>query len=238
MPLDGTATVSDDMANIGPREAYGTPRAAALAGVPVRTVYHWAKIGTYVPSVSPTRVRLYSLTDIVALRAIYWLRSPKEWVGTEEEGEYLIPPTKMREVRRVIAEKMSGSFDLSEHSLLVDLSGKIFLERRGNLETVGRQVAAGPIVRDVLREFQTTVGTRGPDLAAPRPLLRIISGKLGGEPHVLGTRLRTLDVDGLIQAGYTDEQVVELYPFLQREHIAQAASLEAQLRGNLEVAAA
>jgi uncharacterized protein (DUF433 family) len=221
------------MASVTPREAYTAPRAAALAGVPVRTVYHWAKVGLYGPSVSPVKVRLYSLPDVVALRAIYWLRSPK---GLDDEGEYTVPPTKMREVRRAIAEVMAESPDLDLFSLNVDPAGKVFLDRRRSLETTTRQGAARPMMTDVLRAFRSEANIVGPDLGTPRPLLRIISGKLGGEPHVHETRLRTLDIDALHLAGYPSDQIVELYPFLRPDQVAQSLDLEAQLKTNLKAA--
>lgn len=53
---------------------YEGPRAAALSGVPVSTVYYWARLGIVEPSVSPTRIKLWSYADLMALRIVYWLR--------------------------------------------------------------------------------------------------------------------------------------------------------------------
>jgi hypothetical protein len=81
------------------RGAYTADRAAALSGVPRSTVHHWARSGLLVPSISPTRVKLWSYVDLMGLRAIYWLRHPKPAPdGTE------IPPTPMSKVRRALAE--------------------------------------------------------------------------------------------------------------------------------------
>ena len=38
---------------------------------------------------------------------------------------------------------------------------------------------------------------RGPDLVAPRPELRIVPGRLAGEPHIRGTRIGTLQIAAL-----------------------------------------
>ena len=49
---------------------YDGPRAAALSGVPVSTVYLWARSGIVEPSVSPTRIKLWSYADLMALRIV------------------------------------------------------------------------------------------------------------------------------------------------------------------------
>ena len=56
---------------------YKAHRASALSGVPQSTVYLWARNGLVTPSVSPTRVKLWSYADLMALRIVYWLRHPK-----------------------------------------------------------------------------------------------------------------------------------------------------------------
>jgi DNA-binding transcriptional MerR regulator len=52
--------------------AYTVERAAALSGVPRSTVHYWARNGHLLPSVSEAP-RLYSFTDLLALRVLYWL---------------------------------------------------------------------------------------------------------------------------------------------------------------------
>ena len=60
------------------RGIYEAERAAALAGVPVRTLHHWATTGLLRPSISPDRVRLWSWADLLALRMIDRLRHGDE----------------------------------------------------------------------------------------------------------------------------------------------------------------
>src|SRR3954451_7999049 len=81
------------------RGAYTADRAAALSGVPKSTVHHWARKEWLGPTGSPTRVKLWSYTDLMGLRAIYWLRHPKPTPEGEE-----IPPTPMSVVREALAE--------------------------------------------------------------------------------------------------------------------------------------
>jgi DNA-binding transcriptional MerR regulator len=60
------------------RGAYPADRAAALSGVPKATIYYWARNEVLSPSVSPTRVRLWSYSDLLGLRTIAWLRATKK----------------------------------------------------------------------------------------------------------------------------------------------------------------
>lgn len=216
------------------REAYSIDRAAALSGVPRSTVYYWAKHEIWQPSVSAERTRLWSLADVLTLRAIYWLRSKEK---RSPSLDHPIPATKMREVRRTLQEIFEAAIDLSEASLFVDLDGRVLLKHRESLAHPDGQTVAPSLVRDVLRPFTFEQGIVGPDLVQPRPTLRIISGKLSGEPHVHDTRIRSLDLEGLIQRGYTTSQIVEFYPFLEHRAIDDAHTLEQQLRRNLGKAA-
>lgn len=50
--------------------AYEVPRAAALAGVPLSTLYHWAREEVVTPSVSATREKLWSYRDLLTLRLV------------------------------------------------------------------------------------------------------------------------------------------------------------------------
>src|SRR5437588_11960626 len=53
------------------RGVYDARRAAALSGVPQRTLSHWATTGLYKPSISPEpRTRFWSWLDPLALRTM------------------------------------------------------------------------------------------------------------------------------------------------------------------------
>jgi uncharacterized protein (DUF433 family) len=95
-------------------------------------------------------------------------------------------------------------------------------------------------VIDVLAEYRLAEqeGFVGPDLTKPRPMLRIVPGKLAGEPHVVDTRLSTTLIDALLSRGYGPSDVIAFYPFLTEETISQSRSLEDQLRGNVRKQAA
>src|SRR6266508_7001335 len=79
------------------RGAYTAERAAALSGVPRSTVHYWSRHDVLVPSVSPTKMKLWSYTDLMGLRTIYWLRQRKVTDGGSD-----IPATTMPAVRRAL----------------------------------------------------------------------------------------------------------------------------------------
>jgi len=79
-------------------------------------------------------------------------------------------------------------------------------------------------VRDLIERFDT-----GPDLAAPRPHLRIIPGKPSGEPHVEETRIPSVSICVLHRSGYTTRDLVRFYPVLRSVAVAEAIELEASL---------
>jgi uncharacterized protein (DUF433 family) len=123
--------------------------------------------------------------------------------------------------------------------VFVDPSGNVVLRSTDALEDLGGQQHLGEGLA-ILNEYRVDEerGIVGPNLVEPRPLLRIIRGKLAGEPHVRDTRVPTTMLDAMIERGYGAKDVVELYPFLTTQAVAQARDLELQLRRNLHSEAA
>jgi uncharacterized protein (DUF433 family) len=54
--------------------------------------------------------------------------------------------------------------------------------------------------------------------------ITIEPGKCGGRPCIRGKRMRVTDVLELLGAGASYEEILEDYPFLEREDILAAAS--------------
>jgi len=212
--------------------AYSAERAAALSGVPKSTVYYWAKQGHLVPSISQTSLMLWSYTDLLGLRTIYWLRQPKKRFDRE------IPPTSMSKVRHAMAQLRKLEVAIIEAGkpvLAVNLAGDVLLDRPAEpLQLVDGQIVERELV-DVVAQFEAIEGGRGPHLAEPRPLLRIVPKKLGGAPHVRSTRVETEGLFALRQRELTTEQIGKLYPFLVPEAIEQSIDLESQLQKNLAI---
>lgn len=220
-----------------PRGAYPADRAAALSGVPISTVHYWAREEILVPSISPERRKLWSYPDLMGLRIIYWLRHAK----TGRDGQE-VPASTMPMVKAVLAqlEELDLALWSEEHGPLVrvDLGGKILVTAAPHPEDAsGQAVLAGSGELDVLAPFPTKQG-KGPDLVQPRPMLRIVPGKLGGSPHLLHTRLESRALGALARQGMDTAKIYKLYPRFSKAAIKQAIDLEAQLERNLHPVAA
>ncbi len=222
------------------RGAYTADRAAALSGVPLSTVHWWARHDVLVPSISAQRVKLWSYPDLMGLRIIYWLRQVKE----APDG-LAIPRTTMPAVRRALAQLAELDLRLwSEETgpaVRVDRGGNVQVLSEPSPEAPGRQRAldvAGQELLDVIEPFVAVEGPRGPDLVRPRPLLRIVPGKLGGAPHVAHTRLESQAVGALATSGLPQAKIYRLYPDIEPRAIDDALDLERQLEQNLRPALA
>jgi uncharacterized protein (DUF433 family) len=225
---DGASWYLDRMDLTG---AYTAERAAALSGVPKATIHWWARNEILVPSVSAERVKLWSYPDLMGLRVIYWLRQRK---STELGVD--IPRTSMPAVRRALEALRDLGAPIwkagSERALFVDGTGQIYLKRPEGVQNLDGQLGDEGLL-DLVAPFKTSEGTRGPDLVRPRPELRILPGKLGGSPHVVGTRNETCAIAALAKEDFNTDGILSLYPYLTREQIEQAIDLERQLDENL-----
>jgi uncharacterized protein (DUF433 family) len=212
----------------GERGVYTAERAAALSGIPRSTVYRWARAGSRVPSVSPTRVKRWSFKNLLILRAIHWLRHP----APNPDGERF-PTVPEPVVRATLAELAQADLEgLRDErlSVRVDRAGAVHV---GLADDGGETGSRRPLDSlDLIEPFECRGGSRGPDLVAPRPLLRIVPGKLGGAPHLLGTRLQTEALAAIYRQGMSRSSVYRLYPRFDPLAIDQALDLEDQLAQN------
>jgi uncharacterized protein (DUF433 family) len=215
--------------------AYLADRAAALSGVPLSTVHYWSRKGILVPSVSQTRVKLWSYTDLMGLRMIYWLRKRKP-----AQGQWDIPATTMPAVRRALRTLAEIDVALWTEdrgpAVRVDPGGHIYIDRDTGTETLQGDRLLDDDAFDLIAPMATQFA-RGPDLYRPRPTLRIIPGKLSGSPHIAHSRIETLAVAALSGRGYERSMIESLYPHIDPVAIVEAVDLESQLAQNLRAAA-
>lgn len=203
---------------------YEGPRAAALAGVPASTVYDWARKGVVVPSVSSERPKLWAYADLMALRIVYWLRHPK--VGGR------VPASPMSQVRQALEALEADGVDLwaateggSSTPLCVNRSGEVFIREGQALRTRRGQGVLNDPELEILGPFEASP-TWGPDLRQPMPHLRIVPGKVSGEPHLEHSRLMTSTVAALAERGFSLESIRQLYPQEDAEALGEAIELE------------
>jgi uncharacterized protein (DUF433 family) len=212
---------------------YEASRAAALSGVPVSTVYHWARTGLVIPSISPVKERLWSYSDLLTLRVISWLRHPKE----VDDGE-IVARAPMSAVRAALEVASSHGVDLwgaegrsaAASSLRVDRTGHVWVQSEDGqaLNAWGDHSLRleGPSL-DLLAPF-TLEDRRGPHLVTPTPHLRIVPAKVAGEPHVEGSRITSRSLAALAARGLQLGRISELYG-LSEAIVGEAVELEAQL---------
>lgn len=228
-----------DQARSLPRTSasYPADRAAALAGIPRSTLYYWARTGLVPPSVSFQKIKRWSYADLLVLRLVDWLRRDKP---RGDEERYL-PRASMAQIRRELAraEELGERLMDTGFSVEVDPAGRLHFgtvaEKWIELGGGRRQYEAGAL--DLIRPFEFHAGVIGPDLVRPGETLRIIPGKLSGEPHVEGTRIQTQAIGALEARGLESESILGLYPDLGAENVAAAIGLERRLAENLHEAA-
>jgi uncharacterized protein (DUF433 family) len=210
--------------------AYTADRAAALSGVPKSTMHWWARHDVLIPSVSATKVMLWSYSDLMALRVIYWLRQRKTTTRGVE-----IPGTSMPAVRRALKalrELNLSLWDDGRPSVVVDASGRLHVNHPRAVHDLSGQVVRADML-DLIAPFSTREGTCGPDLVTPRVDLRIAPGRLSGSPHIVHTRLETRALAALSVDGFELAAIQRLYPYVASAQIEQALELEKQLDNNL-----
>lgn len=200
--------------------AYEAPRAAALSGIPLSTVYDWARKGVVVPSISPTREKLWSYGDLLTLRLVRWLRSDKTSARR----------TAMTEVRQALDAFGDELWDETQDgrdrpTIRVDAAGHVIHDR--GVDVTGQQVLDD--VLDLFAPFELGPDVSGPDLRRPDRHLRIAPGRCAGEPHLMGTRLTTRTVAALAARGYDVEMISRLYPGEDVEALSEAIRFEQQL---------
>ncbi len=215
--------------------AYTADRAAALAGVSLSTLHYWARSGIWVPSVSSIKVKRWSYSDLLALRLIDWLRRDKP--------DLKLPKTSIATIRGALAavERMGDRLRTRRVDVWVDPNGRLVIDAEGEVFVpLGRGLAQMLAHRegfDLVDVWQGRNGVLGPHLFEPGPTLRIIPGKLSGEPHVVDTRIPTKILSSLQARGLEVGAIIDLYPRLTRQNVEDAIALEEQLESNLHAAA-
>lgn len=209
---------------------YEASRAAALSGVPERTVYDWARKGVVTPSVSPVQEKLWSYADLMSLRLVAWLRRPKRLSENER-----LPGNPMSQVRGALRSLAEMGLPLwidddqaGSSPIMVDQRGYIFLAIDGSFRDLSGNIAIPHEERFGLLSPMDFDDFQGPDLRRPRPNLRITPTRVAGEPHVEGSRITTQTLAALSNRGYSEEKVALMYG-LTGEVVAQAFDLERSL---------
>jgi uncharacterized protein (DUF433 family) len=207
------------------RGVYTAERASALSGVPISTLHYWDRNRILRPSLSVDRPKRWTYADLLGVRAIYWLRKKKGPASART------PMNQVRALMRSLEESGQRLGD-PELRVWVDTRGEVSFETPQGVHwrpTKAAPQGLFPETIDLLAEFRTDEGLVGPDLRKPREHLRIIPGKLSGEPHVHGSRITSQAIAALFFDGYNREQIIALYPKLSAAEVDECWDLERQL---------
>ena len=194
-----------------------------------------ARVGIWVPTVSRSRQMRWSYSDLLAVRLIDWLRRDKP--------DLEIPHTSMSRIRYALeaVEQLGEELGPERVMVWVDRGGGIVLRAGGETFVPVPALQDQPLLDvgpvDLIAAFSRP-DIEAPDLAEPRPTLRIVPGKLASEPHVTHTRVSTRNLAALSKRGLSREAILALYPSLSSRNVEEALALEVQLERNLHPAAA
>jgi len=184
--------------------SYTPAVAATLSGATLRQLSHW-RSGPE-PVLAPAQARVggrvfYSFRDVVALRAIVYLR-----------GRH-VPLQRFR--KALSALRTMGETDhLSSYQFVA--AGKDIVWRESSEQATaltgkpGQQVIAQMI--DILDSFTDATGTTVSSLARPEPGVEVDEEVRAGFPVIEGTRVPYDLVASLLADGITAEKISKIYP--------------------------
>jgi uncharacterized protein (DUF433 family) len=220
-PLSGRALAGHSLPPAA-TGCYEAARAAALAGVPGSVLYNWARRRVLVPSVSRERDRMWSWTDLIALR-LAWLRVAAGADPGDPSAEIALALDGF-DLETAAGEGRARGGLVAIRRLLADHGGRLD-------PYAGSVDLFGPFAPPAHPDGDWPVPAPGPDLLRPRPHLRIVPGKLSGEPHLTGSRLTTRSIAALAARGLGSEAIHNLFLDQTRAAITEAIDLEHQLAG-------
>lgn len=205
--------------------AFPVPIASALSGATPRQLAYWRRPTRkaeplLVPKAKRSGRFIYSWADVVALRAIIYLRRRKS-----------LPKIRgaVDKLRKLEADEWEH---LSSYQLVRTGDSIIVKTPRGellDLEHAPGAVLEEALLEDILAPFSTADGYEVPGLPAPRPHLAVHPQILGGYPVMAESRVPFDLVAGLADDGVAPAEIVAIYPTVAAEGVADAQSFAGQV---------
>lgn len=198
-------------------------RAAALAGITLRRLRYWHRVGLVAPSVdrllsTRVRVRLYYHDRLLELLVAAALRK--------------LPGISLQHMRRVVDHLRELGYDQPLRQLVFATLGKdIYVQYpdgtwSGGLDpkqvVIHQVLDLEPLLAQIKRSGERTAGQIG--------RVERRRAAVGSKPVFAGTRLPVEKVRNYIEHGFTTPQILESFPFLTEEDV------EATRRGELTAA--
>lgn len=206
--------------------AFNSDQVSALAGLSERQLASWDRLGLFPPSYSERSdsgrtTRLYSFRDLVGLRLLALLRNT-----------HGIPLQQLRKIHAYLRQHFEDpwsqiTFYVLGHTVCFDdprtgtrVDGKV----------LGQAIFTEIPMKRVEREMRAAANQlreRTPDEIGAIAQYRSV---MNHAPVVAGTRIPTAAVWRFHQAGYGPEAIIEQYPSLTLEDVAQAIAYEQRRR--------
>ena len=198
--------------------AFPVPLAVTLSGATVDQLAYWRRpTPNHPPLLEPDAKRggryLYSWADVVALRSIVYLRQERS-LPRIRNAVAALHRLEADDFEHLAAYKLVRTGD----SILVQTDTGNVIDLEAHPGTVMQEA----LLADVLRGFSTEDGRRVPPLEAPRPQLSVHPRVLGGYPVVAHTRVPYDVVAGLADDGYSEAEIIELYPSVRAGSVSDA----------------
>lgn len=204
--------------------AFSAPLTSVLSGASPRQLDYWRR---RTPSAEPLLVPaskksgryLYSWADVVALRAIVFLRQEKS----------------LHKIRRAVSTLRQLEADewdhLAQYRLTWTAETIVVQTPKGELLDLERSpgnVLDSVLMSDVLGSFQAN-GRSVPALPKPEPMLTVDPHILNGYPVIAGSRVPFHLVASLADEGAQPGEIVELYPSVDPAGIPDAQRFARQV---------
>ena len=198
--------------------AFTEEQTAALTGLTVPQLRHWARTGFFVPSMSnstdgTTYARLYSFRDLASLRVLHELRNKQK-----------CPLQHLREVKLELAHLGD---DLWRKTALYVLNRRVVFRDRSLGEF--RDAVNGQIVFEIVLavvEDDMAKAVAEAQKRTPTEIGRITRTRTvrHRDPVFSGTRIAVRSVLQLAADGYSVEQILREYPSLTAADVEAALS--------------
>lgn len=184
--------------------SYTPAIAAALSGASLRQLSHWRRGPDPVLAPAQARARgrvFYSFQDVVALRAIVYLRGKD------------VPLQRFRKALRSL-RAMGESDHLSSYEFVAIGKDIVWRESADQATALtgqpGQRIIAQMV--DILAAFTTSRGNTVVPLATPEPGVQVDREVRAGFPVIEGTRVPYDLVASLLADGMDPDKISEIYP--------------------------
>ncbi len=204
--------------------SYTPAVAAALSGATLRQLSHWRRGPE--PVLAPAQARtggrvFYSFRDVVALRAIVYLRGKN------------VPLQRFR--KALVALRAMGETDHLSSYEFVAIGKDIVWRESAEQATAltgepGQRVIAQMV--NILASFTDAKGNTVSPLARPEPGVEVDREVRSGFPVIEGTRVPYDLVASLLADGMAAEKISEIYPSVTAQAAKGALAFASRVDGN------